>query len=542
MTAPNASRHSVAVMSTRCSIGLGGAARAVFFFPVRAGGRGSRGRRAAVLTPRAPGSALPGPRSRGTGRRRRRPARAGRRLRARAAPRAPRTACSRSPQKCSGTSARREGRGEHRRVLTDEVDRAAVLVDGLPRGLKSWPLPRPPAMRWTGPSKEAGRRACWPRSSPSSRCRRARRRGWPRARGDGPRRANSSSASATASAWDAQGQGRRRGGHGVLAVVPAGEADAVDGEQRLAAPPEHPVVVAQVGLRARRRSAPWPPWPPRRGRRATTATSSGRLVGEDAQLGRHVGLVGPVAVDVVGGEVEQHRALGREGLGVLELEGRALAGDPGVGFEAAGHGGQRRPDVPGHRHRPAGGAVDGADELGRRRLAVRARHGDEAVGHEPPGELDLPEHREPRGASGPDHRGVLGHAGALDQRAGTGNEVLTRDIEVHFDARPGKPAHVRVAGVQGDDLLASGGQRQRRGHARAGQPDDEIRASGERWARAHGPRSADPGGRPGSASGHGLLVDGEADGRQHRGHDPEAQDDLRLRPGHAARSGGGSGP
>ena len=39
-----------------------------------------------------------------------------------------------------------------------------------------------------------------------------------------------------------------------------------------------------------------------------------------------------------------------------------------------------------------------------------------------------------------------------------------------------------------------------------------------------------------------LLVDREADRRADRGDDPEAQDDLRLRPRRAARSGGGSAP
>ena len=54
---------------------------------------------------------------------------------------------------------------------------------------------------------------------------------------------------------------------------------------------------------------------------------AGRLAGEDLELGGAVGGERPVAVEVVLGEVEQHAGVGREALGVLELERGRLADD-----------------------------------------------------------------------------------------------------------------------------------------------------------------------------------------------------------------------
>jgi hypothetical protein len=51
------------------------------------------------------------------------------------------------------------------------------------------------------------------------------------------------------------------------------------------------------------------------------------LVGEDPQLGLAVGLERPVPVEVVLLEVQEDGAIGRELVGVLELERRALADD-----------------------------------------------------------------------------------------------------------------------------------------------------------------------------------------------------------------------
>ena len=136
------------------------------------------------------------------------------------------------------------------------------------------------------------------------------------------------------------------------------------------------------------------------------------LVGEDAQLGRAVGLEGPVAVEVVGRQVEQHGALGRELDGVLELEGGDLADHGRRRAQPADERAQRRADVAGDRHRPPGLAVDVADELGRRRLAVGPGDRDELVGDQPPGELDLAQDREPALARGGDDRRLRGHARA----------------------------------------------------------------------------------------------------------------------------------
>ena len=61
-----------------------------------------------------------------------------------------------------------------------------------------------------------------------------------------------------------------------------------------------------------------------------------------------------MAVEVVGGEVEEDRALGREDVGVLELEAGGLADDGRVGLDLAGQRGERRADVAGDRDRLAG--------------------------------------------------------------------------------------------------------------------------------------------------------------------------------------------
>ena len=108
-----------------------------------------------------------------------------------------------------------------------------------------------------------------------------------------------------------------------------------------------------------------------------------------------------MAVEVVGREVEEDRALGREGVGVLELEARALADDRRVGVDLADQRGERRADVAGDRDRLAGAAVDVAEQLDRGRLAVGPGHRDEAVRQRPPGQLQLADDVDPALASAP---------------------------------------------------------------------------------------------------------------------------------------------
>ena len=126
-------------------------------------------------------------------------------------------------------------------------------------------------------------------------------------------------------AREADGGGRHR----VLDVVGAAQAELRDGQQRLLVPPQLPGAVGELGARAgaeadapRAAAEVLDPEPERRDRDGLV-----RLAGEDLELGGAVGLEGAVAVEVVLGEVEQHRRLGRERLGVLELERGRLGDD-----------------------------------------------------------------------------------------------------------------------------------------------------------------------------------------------------------------------
>ncbi len=136
-----------------------------------------------------------------------------------------------------------------------------------------------------------------------------------------------------------------------------------------------------------------------------TATSSLPCAGEDPQLGRDVVLEGPVAVEVVRGQVEQDRGLRarrrscpRAG---TRRPRRRRCVSAGKRADERGGGGA---DVARHRHRQSGLAVDVADPLGRRRLAVGAGHRDELVGEQTPGELELAEHGQAAAARRPDQR------------------------------------------------------------------------------------------------------------------------------------------
>ena len=108
-----------------------------------------------------------------------------------------------------------------------------------------------------------------------------------------------------------------------------------------------------------------------------------------------------MAVEVVGGEVEEDGALGREGDAVLELEARGLADDGRVRVELPASEDSGVPTLPATATGSPGGPVDVAEQLDGRRLAVRPGHRDEAVGNRPPGELELPDHVDARAPAPP---------------------------------------------------------------------------------------------------------------------------------------------
>ena len=192
---------------------------------------------------------------------------------------------------------------------------------------------------------------------------------------------------------------------------------------------------------------------------------------------------------MVGAEVEQHRGLRRELDRVLELKRRGLA-DDGRRRRHAGHErAERGADVPGHGNRQSGLPVHVPDPLHRRRLAVRPGDGDELVGQQPPGELELAHHRRAARAGRGDKGSGGGHARALDHRRARpsrrGHRCQCASRYPRLQAR-----HVRMAGVDGDDLLPAGRERQRRRHARAGETEHEM---GHRAGRAAALSSASAG-------------------------------------------------
>jgi hypothetical protein len=195
-----------------------------------------------------------------------------------------------------------------------------------------------------------------------------------------------------------------------------------------------------------------------------------------------------VPVQVVFGQVEQDGGVGREGLGVLELERGGLADHDRLALDRARQRRQRRPHVARHDDGQPGLAVDVPDQLDRRGLAVRAGHGHEVVRQQPPADLELPDHpcAAPEGRR--HDRRLSRHAGALDhgRRRIEQADALGRRVHGHPGGRELR-AHVVAdrSGVASGHLRAPRAQRQRRGDAGAGEADDEERAGRQRGAFDH---------------------------------------------------------
>ncbi|MEJ7718387.1 MAG: hypothetical protein WKF31_10640 [Thermoleophilaceae bacterium] len=227
---------------------------------------------------------------------------------------------------------------------------------------------------------------------------------------------------------DPAGQGRRRRRHRVLEVVVASQADLLGGHQRGSRPLEAPVGRSvEVGVPVAEGH------PPRRARRLERPRGdrdvAGLLAREHPHLRRAIGLERAVAVEVVGRHVEQHRALGREAIGVLELEGGGLADHHGVRLDPPDQRRERGAHVPRHPHRDARRAVDGAEQLDRGGLAVRAGHRQEVVGDQPPRDLELPDHGHAPLPGGADHRSARRDPRALDHRARPVEEVEAAGVQ-----------------------------------------------------------------------------------------------------------------
>ena len=101
-------------------------------------------------------------------------------------------------------------------------------------------------------------------------------------------------------------------------------------------------------------------------------------------------------------------------------------------------------------------------------------------GKQPPGQLELAEHRQPALARGHDHRRLVRHARALHHH----RRALEQLHPVHAEMRLDVARNVRRARV-GADHLAVRRQHARRRDPGAREPDDQVRAIGER--RPHEP-------------------------------------------------------
>ena len=138
------------------------------------------------------------------------------------------------------------------------------------------------------------------------------------------------------------------------------------------------------------------------------------------------------------------------------------------------------PTLPATATGSPGRPVEVADQLGRRRLAVGAGDRAEAVRDQAPGELELAGHLDPALARRGDHRGVLGHAGALHHGAHVVEKLRSVHVQADFDACVAQPCRlVRRARIDAQHALAARGQQARHGGPRARQPDDQKRPFGQ---------------------------------------------------------------
>ena len=143
-------------------------------------------------------------------------------------------------------------------------------------------------------------------------------------------------------AVEAHRERRGRCRHGVLRVVGPEQLELVRSEQRLARGEDHPVGEGDlaIGVDAAAVSNATPASAEVQAAQHRLGRVEDRdivvaLIGEDAQLCSQVVVEVPVTIEVIGGRVQQHSALRRESLGVLELKARALADDRGLGVQLA---------------------------------------------------------------------------------------------------------------------------------------------------------------------------------------------------------------
>ena len=142
------------------------------------------------------------------------------------------------------------------------------------------------------------------------------------------------------------------------------------------------------------------------------------------------------------------------------------------------------PTLPATATAQPGDPVEVAEQLGRGGLAVGAGDRDEGVGDQPPGKLELPGHLEAALPRGLDHRGLLGHSGALYKGLDLIEQLGSIHLQADFDARLGQTFRLaRAPRIAAEDALTALRQQASDRRPRAGQPDHQKRPLGQRRPR-----------------------------------------------------------
>ena len=190
------------------------------------------------------------------------------------------------------------------------------------------------------------------------------------------------------------------------------------------------------------------------------------LAQEDALLGARVCREAPVAVEVIGRDVEQRRGARPEVVDPFELKARQLDDEdtPGRAVDA---GDERRADIAADLDLAPGGAEQRAGERRRGALAVRARDRDHRTVQERERQLDLGEHREARGARQDEQRPRGRHARTGHHRVDARRQDFGHRAGAELETRRGREiSEIEALGgplVDSDDRDSPRQEKARRG-------------------------------------------------------------------------------
>ena len=159
------------------------------------------------------------------------------------------------------------------------------------------------------------------------------------------------------------------------------------------------------------------------------------LTCEQAGLGRDVPLERPVAVEMIGGDVQEAADPGPKALHPFELEARHL-GDGHLGVGPDG-GDERRAEVPPHEGPPTRADEGQAGEARRRALPVGAGDRDHGTAEQPRGDLDLAPDRNAAAEGRRQERHVARDPGTRDDEVDAAEQIEALLAEPQLDARPG---------------------------------------------------------------------------------------------------------